>query len=506
MIVFKGARSAVCLAAILAGSTAFAEVTAQQVWDNWKDQLDLYGEGGVTIGSETMSGSTLTVSDLSIQMSDPEANITATLDEIQLSEMGDGTVSITMSDTYPMTVTFTPTSGDPTTLNIVARNEGMSVIVSGTPDVMEYALNAPSYVIALEGIAGDGADEIDINAAAVTMTNLSGTYVTRSDNLQRVDYALAVESVDIAADVSEPGGDGMFVMNGTFADVTAQAKIALPIDMDMDAPETAFIDGLSIAGGYSFGATSYDFAIDADGEQADGAASIEGGSLTVAMDIDGLLYQGETRGLNVLLNIPGELPFPVEAQLGAYGFAMEVPLSSADEPRDFALSLNIADLAVSNGIWNMVDPGEILPRDPATASFALSGTATPFFDLLDPEQAQAAAMSDIPGELNSLSLDSLKLAIAGALITGDGSFTFDNDDLATFDGFPRPEGALELSINGVNGLIDKLIQMGLLPEEQAMGGRMMLGMFATPVGDDMLTSTIEVNSEGHVLANGQRLR
>ena len=456
MIVFKGARSAVCLAAIVAGSTAFAEVTAQQVWDNWKDQLDLYGEGGVTIGSETMSGSTLTVSDLSIQMSDPEANITATLDEIQLSEMGDGTVSITMSDTYPMTVTFTPTSGDPTTLNIVARNEGMSVIVSGTPDVMEYALNAPSYVIALEGIAGDGADEIDIN--------------------------------------------------GTFADVTAQAKIALPIDMDMDAPETAFIDGLSIAGGYSFGATSYDFAIDADGEQADGAASIEGGSLTVAMDIDGLLYQGETRGLNVLLNIPGELPFPVEAQLGAYGFAMEVPLSSADEPRDFALSLNIADLAVSNGIWNMVDPGEILPRDPATASFALSGTATPFFDLLDPEQAQAAAMSDIPGELNSLSLDSLKLAIAGALITGDGSFTFDNDDLATFDGFPRPEGALELSINGVNGLIDKLIQMGLLPEEQAMGGRMMLGMFATPVGDDMLTSTIEVNSEGHVLANGQRLR
>jgi hypothetical protein len=31
-------------------------------------------------------------------------------------------------------------------------------------------------------------------------------------------------------------------------------------------------------------------------------------------------------------------------------------------------------------------------------------------------------------------------------------------------------------------------------------------MFTTPVGDDMLTSTIEVNNEGHVLANGQRLR
>ncbi|MEJ6477729.1 MAG: DUF2125 domain-containing protein, partial [Octadecabacter sp.] len=152
------------------------------------------------------------------------------------------------------------------------------------------------------------------------------------------------------------------------------------------------------------------------------------------------------------------------------------------------------------------DPGEILPRDPATVSIELSGTATPFFDLLDPEQAEAAAMSERPGELNTLSLDGLKLAVAGALVTGNGRFVFDNDDLQTFDGFPRPKGAVTLNINGVNSLIDKLIQMGLLPAEEAMGGRMMLGMFATPVGDDMLTSTIEVNDEGHVLANGQRLR
>jgi hypothetical protein len=48
--------------------------------------------------------------------------------------------------------------------------------------------------------------------------------------------------------------------------------------------------------------------------------------------------------------------------------------------------------------------------------------------------------------------------------------------------------------------------MGLLPEDQVMGARMMMGVFATPVGDDMLTSTIEVNAEGHVIANGQRLQ
>ena len=115
-------------------------------------------------------------------------------------------------------------------------------------------------------------------------------------------------------------------------------------------------------------------------------------------------------------------------------------------------------------------------------------------------------MTDVPGELNGIQLTELTVRAAGAEITGDGAFTFDNSDLDTFDGFPRPEGDVNLAINGINGLVDKLIQMGIVPEDQAMMPRMMLGMFATPVGDDMLTSKIEVNSEGHVLANGQRLR
>jgi hypothetical protein len=55
--------------------------------------------------------------------------------------------------------------------------------------------------------------------------------------------------------------------------------------------------------------------------------------------------------------------------------------------------------------------------------------------------------------------------------------------------------------------LDKLVLMGLLPEEQAMGARMMMGLFAVPGGaEDTLTSKIEINDEGHVLANGQRIQ
>ncbi|MEM9581020.1 MAG: DUF2125 domain-containing protein, partial [Pseudomonadota bacterium] len=101
----------------------------------------------------------------------------------------------------------------------------------------------------------------------------------------------------------------------------------------------------------------------------------------------------------------------------------------------------------------------------------------------------------------------LLVSVAGAKLTGDGDFTFDNTDLTSFDGLPKPTGKVNLALDGGNGLMDKLVQMGLLPEEQAMGARMMMGLFARPgEGEDSLTSTLEINEEGHILANGQRIQ
>jgi len=48
--------------------------------------------------------------------------------------------------------------------------------------------------------------------------------------------------------------------------------------------------------------------------------------------------------------------------------------------------------------------------------------------------------------------------------------------------------------------------MGLIPEEQVMGARMMMGMFANAVGDDQLVSRLEINDQNHVIVNGQRIQ
>jgi hypothetical protein len=122
------------------------------------------------------------------------------------------------------------------------------------------------------------------------------------------------------------------------------------------------------------------------------------------------------------------------------------------------------------------------------------------------EEALAAMGSAPPGELNALDITELTVRFAGAALTGAGAFTFDNSDLTTFDGVPAPTGKIDLTLSGGNGLLDKLVAMGLIPQDQAMGARMMMAMFAKPgEGQDVLNSTLEFRDKGF-FANGQRLK
>ena len=85
---------------------------------------------------------------------------------------------------------------------------------------------------------------------------------------------------------------------------------------------------------------------------------------------------------------------------------------------------------------------------------------------------------------------------------GASSFT---REATTYQGMPAPTGKLDLKVTGANTLMDKLVAMGLMPEDQVMGFRMMLSMFANATGEDELTSTLEFKDKGF-FANGQRLQ
>ncbi|SLN35243.1 DUF2125 domain-containing protein [Pseudooctadecabacter jejudonensis] len=495
------------LAAIVCSTTASADVTAQQVWDNWSAQMGIYGEG-FTTGDVTQTGDTLTVSDVRIEMTDDEASIVADVGDLILTEQGDGTVSMTMASSYPLTISVTEApSTQPTILNVTVAQDGMEIIVSGDPDTMVYDLSADTYSFTLDTIEGAAAEEVQLEVAELVMSDMAGNYAVVTDDLTTVNYEFSLGGLNLNANISEAGGANRFKGVASMADLAMAATIAMPLDMDMDADVPPFDEGLAIEGGYTFGAVNYDLDFVADGEGAIMNAGVEGGEMGFAFGYDAMSYAGGADGISISMSLPQELPFPIEASLREYGFDFQIPLSQGEgDARDARMAFNFTDLAVSDTIWNLADPASVLPRDPVTIALTLDAKVTPFFDLLDPAQQDAMMMTDVPGELNSINITDLTLRGGGAEITGDGAFTFDNSDLTTFPGFPRPQGEANFTINGINGLIDNLITMGLIPQDQAMMPRMMLGMFATPVGDDMLTSTIGVNAQGHVLANGQRLR
>jgi hypothetical protein len=72
---------------------------------------------------------------------------------------------------------------------------------------------------------------------------------------------------------------------------------------------------------------------------------------------------------------------------------------------------------------------------------------------------------------------------------------------------PRPRGRFETELKGGNRLLDRLTEIGLIQQSDAMAMRMMLSMFTIPgEGNDILKMLLEVTEEGRVLSNGQRIR
>ncbi len=497
---FKTLRTTVCIAALVTGNAAFADVTAQQVWDTMKDQMSVYDPETFFVGGENLSGGTLTVTNVTMGMGDSETDVVATIDELVFEENGDGTVSVSISDGYDIVISD-PENPALNRGTVALDFSGMDIQVSGTPENLAYDITADKYTVTLENFLEDGA-AIPLSGV-LTLNNVTGSYAVVTTDVRTVDYDVSSSTADIFVDFTE--GSDAFSLSGQIGDLSTQATLVLPLEMDPDAPEQMFADGFSVDSTATTGSSSYLIGVTDDAGRTDMTATTAGGTFAFGTDKDGISLDSSIANLAVSAS-GGSVPFPVDFSLGEYGLAFNMPLSKTDEPTDFGMSVDLVDLAVNDMIWSMVDPTSTLPRDPATAQIDLSGTGKLFYNLMNPEEAAAMELAEVPGELNSLDLNSLKLAIAGALVTGTGAFTFDNTDLVTFDGLPRPMGELNLAATGINGLMDKLVAMGLVPEEQVMGARMMMGMFATVTGDDQLASKLVVNAEGHVLVNDQRIK
>jgi hypothetical protein len=490
-------------------TAGFADVTNANVWENLQGYMTSMGHE--ISANESVSGNVLTITDVKIKINFALGNdsINAKMLEIQFTEQGDGSVRISIPEKSIFDVDLTLESGEAVSTSIGYNQDGLNMIATGDPDNFNYAYSANALDMTLDSLTFD--DETigpDLARAKVSLKDVNGNSTILTSELREYSQSGSIGLITYDVAFSDPETGGTIKIDGALQELASNSLGSIPNTGIKAQDVAAMLDAgfaVNVTASYQAG----NMAIAFNGPDGAGTAttSSTGGKIVFTMDGKGLRYSVGQDNLAINALMP-DVPFPITLNMATSRFNVAMPLRKSDDEQVFAFGFTMGDLTVSEMLWSMFDPAANLPRNPATLAVDLSGKAKVLFDLFDPDQAAALESSGAaPGELTALSLNSLIVDAVGARLTATGDFTFDNTDLVSFEGMPRPTGGVDLKLVGGNGLLDNLVNMGTLPDQQAMGARMMMGLFArTGTEPDTVTSKIEINDAGHILANGQRIQ
>ncbi len=500
---------------VLLTSPAFAAITADDVWAN--NIAYMQSTGAQLSGVPMRDGAVLHVAGVVVTFDLPMGlgSVFFQSSDLILTENGDGTVSLDLAPETQVSFGGTATV-DGETISVSAdatiRLTNYTGMASGTSGDITYVTQVDMIDIALDSF--DFPNKVDFPSFAVnaflTIRDVAST--TRIAVADTVTLTSDGTSGATIYDVSYSDGSdisGAFV--GAVESTATTTTVVLPgTPMDIMNLAAAFRDGLS----FDFATTAISSQSQTvqtlfDGVTSDQFQQVDRTSQTLQLGRDGFAVASNSTGIMINIASDPMIPFPIKLQAAQGNVALSMPIMASPDLAPISLSVDLRDVTASDDLWALVDPGRVLSRDPATMAFAISGQVRNSVDLFDfmalADMGQQINNGKFPVELHSLDITGLDLRVVGASVTGDGAFTFDNSDLATYDGLPRPVGTGSVIVTGTNALITKLADIGLLSAEDVMGARMGMGMFGKATGEDQLTATLDMTADGQVIVNGQPL-
>ncbi len=481
---------------------AFADVTADQIWQNWKELSAASGQT-FTTGSEARAGDTLTLTDLLITAPNAQNTMTVAIPQVAFRETGDGRVDVTMSDSYTIKSQSKNALDKDVSSTVTVDQSGLVITASGDPAAINYDIKGDSLAFKVSELLVDNQPEaMDL---AVTMTKLAGAYTIAAADVSVVNSTFSAQSIAFQASGDEAEGGGKFDVKGQMNNMAGASTGALPKALTSGDMAAMLAQGLSTDASFTYDSGNFTFATtDGEGKTTNLESASQGGNLNMSLDSQRIAYGGGGKG--VALKLTGTaIPFPeVTAAYDVAEFNLLMPIAKSDEPKDFALKTKLQGLTVSDLLWNMIDPGVTLPRDPATLDIALKGKAKPLVDLMSVDQT---SMDSSPFELTALDIDALQLTVGGAEFLGNGTLAFDTSKPPVLGGVtPMPTGKLNLSLTGANTLLGKLQALGLVDQQVTMTFGMMAGMLAKPgPTPDSFIAEVEFQEDGKITSNGNPL-
>ncbi|MFN3209751.1 MAG: DUF2125 domain-containing protein [Roseovarius sp.] len=500
------------LPALLCGSAlipvaALADVTADDVLANMMAPARAFGFD--VTAEPVRDGQDLSVESVVMTYALPldggEARIVT--NGLNLSEQGDGSVRLS----YPAPLTMQVSLSTPDTEEAFAATityEGFDgrTIATGTPGQVSYEGAYDEARFTLSDVTVPDESGFDMRMDG-TMSGSSRYEITEGD-VVKVVLSGVNDRMQFVSEITDPAG-AVTRADQTMTGGTSGMEISIPAgQVDLLNLDDALRAGLMVV------AQTADIRVDS--ENVSRVEDVEIRQTTgylmdsndMTLGAEGLSLAGVYTDFVFEFLMPSDMPLPISGEVARSEGRITAPLTETDGAVPVSLRMTLEDLSVNDEIWTLFDPEAQLPRDPMTLVLDMAGEAALTRDPLDiMRMMDVDLMTESLGRIENVVLNEFLLQAVGAEVTGEGAFEIDNDDYETFAGMPAPSGSVDLRVTGANGLLDRLVALGLLPEEQAMGTRMMLGMFGQAgEGEDVITSTIEVTEDGQVLANGQRLR
>lgn len=494
------------LAATALATPAAADITPVEVWQDLQAYMESVGY--TVTGNETGGGDQFTVNDVVMVSTLPqdEGEVRFEIGTVTFTDDG-AAVAVSFPATMPIRFDIETEPGSRAKGTVAYRHTALDMRVSGSVSAPRYDYTADTLALELTDLAVDGTpvgrDEIRLG---LSMADVTGSSLSQIGGTRVIEQTFDAGSLGYEIFMTDvDGGDDKAQIVGSMMDLSMTAGSEMPASPSGQDGVADLIPDMTGDVSFVHRGGTLDVNSTTEGSETQYSARTEGADLNVDVTPSGLGYGVTSRGVTLQLVTP-DMPVPLDIEATEAAFDLSGPMRPTETAQPFDLSFALRGFEMAEAVWSLFDPGAALPRDPALLEIDLSGEMRQLIDMFDEEAVAALDEEDRPTELQSMALDGLTLELAGARLTGTGGFTFDNSDFSTFDGIPAPSGEVTLELSGINALIDTLVTMGLVPQEQAMGVRMMMSMFAQPIGDDMLSSKIEVKGSGEVLANGQRLR
>lgn len=510
------------LALMASAMPALADVTPEEVWQAW---VDYYQASGYTVteGSRDLAGETLTLKDVKFDMTVENATTNVVVPQVTLQATGDGKVRTVYADE----ITFATDSEIPAEEGEEAEKfgakatismPGNETVTSGSKEDMTHVMTLPTMKITLDEVTSG--EETPPMTGSFTLTNSTATVHSVAGEGGKYDTGMTSEKGEFALNVGDDD-EGKMNLTGTIADIAMEgAAVGLANMAEAQTNLAAALNGgLAVSGSLKAGKSdmAFDFAQPAnqaegiEEQSSKGTGTFEGFDLAFSMSKDGLGYQVNS-DKSAMEVTSSDIPFPIAYAMEGSSFDVQFPVSKSDEPAPFKMAYSVNGLTIGDALWDLFDAGKQLPRDPASIDLDVTGTLKVLKDLLDPTviDSEGGEFSETgeyvpepaPVEPVEVTINQFAVSAVGAKITASGTLAPSAEG-----SMDAPVGKIDARYEGVNALLDKLGNAGLVPQDQIGGIRMMLTMFARPAdGDDVLTTEVEFKEGGSVFANGQQLR